>query len=40
MYNSPIPVTADMNITLIVAGLIGFVGLAGFSIFKLNQQHA
>lgn len=40
MYNSPIPVTADMNITLVVAGLIGFVGLAGFSIFKLNQQHA
>lgn len=40
MYNSPIPVTADMNITLIVAGLIGTVILAGFSIFKLNQQHA
>ncbi len=40
MYNSPIPETADMNITLIVAGLIGTVALAGFSIFKLNRQHA
>ncbi len=40
MYNSPIPVTADMNLTLIVAGLIGTVALAGFSIFKLNKQHA
>ncbi len=39
MYNSPIPVTADMNLTLIVAGLVGTVALAGFSIFKLNQQH-
>lgn len=40
MYNSPIPATADINITLVVAGLIGTIGLAGFSVFKLNQQQA
>lgn len=40
MYNSKIPVTADMNISLIVAGLIGTVAIAGFSVFKLGQQQA
>lgn len=40
MNNSPIPVTADMNTVLIIAGLIGTVLLAGFSIFKLNKQQA
>ena len=38
MYNSPIPVTADMNMTLIVGGLICTVALAGFSVFKLGHQ--
>lgn len=40
MTNSPIPVTADMNTTLIIVGLIATVLLAGFSIFKLNKQQA
>ncbi len=40
MYNSPIPNTAGMNVTLVVAGLIATFGLAGFSIFKLNKQNA
>lgn len=40
MTNSPIPVTADMNTTLIILGLIGTVLVAGFSIFKLNKQQA
>ena len=38
MYNSPIPVTADMNMTLIIGGLICTVALAGFSVFKLGHQ--
>lgn len=38
MYNSPIPVTADINITLIILGLIGTVSLGGFSIYKLIKQ--
>lgn len=40
MTNSPIPVTADMNTTLIIVGLVATVLLAGFSIFKLNKQQA
>lgn len=40
MHNSKIPVTADMNITLIVAGLVGTIAIAGFSVFKLGQQQA
>ena len=38
MTNAPIPVTADMNITLIVGALIATVILVGFSLFKLNKQ--
>ena len=38
MTNSPIPVTADMNIALIVGSLIATVILVGFSLFKLNKQ--
>ncbi len=38
MTNSPIPVTADMNIKLIVGSLIATVLLVGFSLFKLNKQ--
>ena len=38
MTNSPIPVTADMNIKLIVGSLICTVLLVGFSLFKLNKQ--
>lgn len=40
MYNSPIPKTADINLTLVLVGLVGTIGLAGFSIFKLNKQQA
>jgi hypothetical protein len=40
MYNSPIPVTADMNMTMIIGGLICTVALAGFSVFKLGHQNS
>jgi uncharacterized surface anchored protein len=40
MYNSPIPVTADMPIGLICGGLLSFASLAGFAIFKMIKRHA
>ena len=38
MYNSRIPKTGDINVTLITVGLIATALLVGFSIFKLNKQ--
>ena len=38
MTNEPIPVTADMNLTMIIVGLVATVLLVGFSLFKLNKQ--
>ena len=38
MYNSPIPVTADINITLLIMGFIGTISLGVFSIYKLAKQ--
>ena len=38
MYNSPIPETADINLTLIFAGFIATISLGAFSIYKLIKQ--
>ena len=40
MYNSPIPVTADIPIPLIIVGAVAAVGLALFSMFKVSKQEA
>jgi len=38
MYNSPIPVTADINLTIIIIGFIGTISLVIFSTYKLIKQ--
>ena len=38
MYNSPIPVTADINLTLLIIGFIGTISLGMFSFYKLVKQ--
>lgn len=38
MYNSPIPVTADINITLLIMGFIAFIAIGTFSTYKLIKQ--
>ena len=38
MYNSPIPETADINLTMIFAGFIATISLGAFSIYKLIKQ--
>lgn len=38
MNNSPIPVTADIPVVLIAAGLIATILIAGFSMFKISKQ--
>ena len=40
MTNSPIPVTADIPVPLIVVGAVAAVGLALFSMFKVGKQEA
>lgn len=40
MNNSPIPVTADIPVVLIGAGLLATVLIAGFSMFKISKQQA
>lgn len=39
MYNSPIPVTADINITLLFTGAILCIGIIVFSTIKLIKKH-
>ena len=38
MTNSPIPVTADIPMPLIIAGIVAGVGFAGFSMVKFAKQ--
>ena len=40
MYNSKIPETADMPLTLIYSGLVSFAALAGFATYKMIKRHA
>ena len=40
MTNSPIPVTADIPMPLIIAGIVAAVGFAGFSMVKFSKQGA
>ena len=40
MYNSPIPVTSDINLVLIYSGLASFAALAGFASYKMIKRHA
>lgn len=39
MYNSPIPVTADINLPLIFVGFTGTLALGLFGFYKLIKQH-
>ncbi len=39
MYNSPIPVTADTNMSFIYMGFIGTISLAIFGVYKLSKQN-
>jgi Predicted outer membrane protein len=38
MYNSPIPVTADINLVTIFIGFAGTIALGGFGMYKLSKQ--
>ena len=40
MYNSKIPETADMPLSLVYCGLVSFAALAGFATYKMIKRHA
>ena len=40
MFNSPIPVTADMNFALIIAAFVIFLGFGVFGLIKASKKEA